>query len=187
MEVDNKDLNKLANVQHLNDAFLQLSFAIKLWNFYRENGVNKEKFDIALEITDQDNKVCLACDEFNTENDIIIASENNITVCFGAAAITLWEAIREHVNIIPGDIPNPIITEQDKLAALIYMIRCCFAHGFVRPKWEIKSPKYKIIYLIGNDKIDLTDLNGTYFSYPSIGGCETLWFLKSEAVRIFDL
>ena len=122
----------------LETGFLQLSFAIKLWNYLDMYPINKDQFDIALTIEDASNRLCLPHNEFHSCKDIKIASENNISICFGATAITLWEAINETLQYSNTN-PNPMKTKKEKLAGLSYMIRCCFAHGAALPRWEIKS------------------------------------------------
>jgi hypothetical protein len=169
---------------HIETAFLQLSFAIKLWNYLARNPIEKHKFDIDLIIQDRDNCVCLSGGEFHTYNDLILASENNISIAFGAAAITLWEAIREHGAISTKQL-NPKNSRNHSLAALSYMLRCCFAHGTAAPVWSIRDTKYKIMYSVGNKTIDLSTItDGQAFDYPSIGGYETLWLLRDEAKNI---
>lgn len=167
------------NCEHIDTAFLQLSFAIKLWHYLDEHPINKDEFDIALTIQDHHNRVCLAGDEFPAYQDIQLASENNITIAFGAAAITLWEAICEHSSI-KTEYLNPTNGKRDELAAFSYMLRCCFAHGVAAPIWSIKN-KYKVRYHIGNKIVDLSALDGKPFDYQSIQGYETLWLLKAES------
>jgi hypothetical protein len=166
---------------HIDTAFLQLSFAIKLWHFLDKHPIDKESFDIDLTIEDLSSRICLPHNEFNTYQDLQIAAENNISICFGAVAVTLWEAIREHSGLLSGKL-NPNNSRKDSLAALVYMLRCCFAHGTARPVWSITDSKYKTTYQIGNRTIDLSQITDQQaFDYSSIGGYETLWHLKIEA------
>jgi hypothetical protein len=169
------------HLDHIDTAFLQLSFAIKLWHFLDEHPIEKENFDIALTIEDVGSRVCLAHNEFKTYQELQVAAENNISICFGAVAITLWKAIREHTGWSSGRL-NPKNSRGENLAALSYMIRCCFAHGTARPVWSIYDSKYKTVYCVGNKTIDLSNIADKQpFDYPSIGGYETLWDLKAEA------
>lgn len=167
---------------YINSAFLQLSFAIKLWRFLDNHPIEKDQFDIDVTIEDSKNSVCLPQNEFNSYSDIILASENNISICFGIASITLWEAINEKGEYSTNRLPNPLKTENQKIAGLIYMIRCCFAHGTALPKWKINNKKYEIIYYIDSTSVDLRSVNKTEFYYESIGGYETLWRLRDIAI-----
>jgi hypothetical protein len=169
------------HLQHIDTSFLQLSFAIKLWHYTDQRRIDKESFDIDLTIQDDSNCLVLLNNEFKSYSDLIIASENNISICFGAAAITLWEAIKENT----GYVPNKLKPDEDKkqnIASLSYMLRCCFAHGTAAPIWTILANKYKTKYFVGNKIIDLSKIeNGQAFDYQSICGYETLWFIKDEA------
>ncbi len=166
---------------HIETSFLQLSFAIKLWNYLDVHPIDKDAFDIALTIQSPGNCVCLQHGEFHTYEDLQLAAENNISIAFGSAAVTLWEAIREHSALTARHL-NPTANQQENLAALSYMLRCCFAHGTAAPKWSILDPKYRVQYRVGNKIIDLSQIaDGQIFDYTSIGGYETLWFLKDES------
>ena len=166
---------------HIEKAYLQLSFAIKLYHFLDEHPIDKESFDTDLTIEDSESRICLSHNEFRTYQDIQLAAENNISICFGAAAITLWEAIREYSGLTSGKL-NPKNNVNENLAAFSYMLRCCFAHGTARPVWSIKNSKYKTSYRIGKKTIDLSKITDQEpFDYSSIGGYETLWQLKAEA------
>jgi len=166
---------------HIDTAFLQLSFAIKLWHFLDVHPIEKGNFDIDLTLEDPGSRVNLKHNEFDTYQDLQIAAENNISICFGSAAITLWEAIREHSGLSNHNL-NPNGSRRENLAALSYMIRCCFAHGTAQPTWSILNAKYRTTYRVGNKTIDLSPIAaGQIFDYASIGGYETLWHLKAEA------
>jgi len=169
------------HLEHIETAFHQLSFAIKLWNYTDLGNIKKDEFDINLTIQDNNNCVVLHENEFDTYNDLIIASENNISICFGAASLTLWEAIHEKMNCKPKQL-NPETDEEQNLASLSYMIRCCFAHGTAAPIWSIYDNKYRTKYKVGRKVIDLSAVsNGQAFDYSCIGGYETLWLLKNKA------
>lgn len=164
----------------LETAFLQLSFALKLWHYISEYTLPWDDFDIDLRIEQGDSIVCLLGDEFNDRDQIVLAAENNISICFGAASLTLWEAIREHKGFSPAKL-DPTNSDEERLATLSYMIRCCFAHGTVLPKWNIRKAKYRTTYQVGNRTIDLRSLNGKPFEYSSIGGFETIWLIRAAA------
>ena len=109
-------------------AFLQLSFAIKLWWFLVEHQIEKDDFDIALTIEDEGSRISLPLNEFPNYDAIRVASEHNISICFGVAENTLWEAMRERNGLEARDlVPNA--DRGSNIASLPYMIRCCFAHG----------------------------------------------------------
>ena len=174
-----EDLNR----EFLDTAFLQLSFAIKLWNFIEVYGIDKSRFDSALTIKESGERIQFPENEFNTDNDILTASVNNISICFGSAVITLWEAIKDRGRFSPSHLPNPLSTLEQKTAGLIYMIRCCFAHSAAVPRWHITSDKYKILYTLGAKSIDLRTVNNTKFEYETIRGYNTLIELRDFALN----
>ena len=146
------------------------------------HSIDKDAFDIALTVEDEGSRVCLPHNEFESYDAIRVASEHNISICFGVAANTLWEAMREKSNLESGQL-DPDADRASNIAALTYTVRCCFAHGPAAPVWRIQREKYKTQYRVGNKVIDLRGLaDGTPFDYASIGGYETLWFLKAEAL-----
>lgn len=67
---------------HIGTAFLQLSFAIKLWTFLKEHPIDKDKFDIDLTIQSPGNCVVLPGGEFHTYQDLQLASEHKHHHCF---------------------------------------------------------------------------------------------------------
>lgn len=165
------------------EAFLQLSFAIKMWHFLREHPIDKEKFDTDITVENNSSRVCLSQNEFESYDQIIIASENNMSICFGIAANTLWEAMKKKKDITPAKL-NPEIDKANNIISLTYMIRCCFAHGPAQPVWHIEKDKYRTQYKVGNVEIDLRNIvNGTSFDYATIGGYDTLWLLKNVALE----
>lgn len=171
------------NLEIINSAFLQLSFALKLWNFLDEHPIEKEDFDIPLTIREEGRQIALPHNEFPTYDAIRVASENNISICFGVVANTLWEAIREKYELSSHQL-DPEADRIQNLASLAYMIRCCFAHRPACPVWCIQNRKYKTTYQVGNKVIDLSNIeDGTPFKYDSIQGYETLWHLKAEILE----
>ena len=171
------------DTDYIDMAFLQLSFAIKLWHFLDNDPfpIKKDDFDISLTIDDPGSRVCLTHNEFETDDHLKVVAENNVSIAFGAVAITLWEEIRKHSRLSPKDL-DPQKNRAHNLAALSYMIRCCFAHGAAEPVWSIQSDKYKTEYQVGNKTIDLSQIaDKQAFDYASIDGFETLWHLMVDA------
>lgn len=167
----------------LDTAFLQLAYALKLWHYLLEHPLPREQFDIALTIQEDSGSLyVMSHDQFKTDDDVTLASGNNIAICFGATAITLWEAIREHSGL-ESQALQPVSSDEHRVAALAYAIRCCFAHGTTLPRWEL-TPKYQIEYRLGGRRIDLRSRNGTAFTYDDIGGIDCLKLIRSHATRL---
>ncbi len=171
------------NLEIIDSAFLQLSFALKLWHFLDVHPIEKEIFDGNLTIEDEGSRIALPHNEFPNYGAVKVASENNFSICFGAVANTLWEAISERYALSSRQL-DPEADRIQNLASLAYMIRCCFAHRPASPVWRIQNRKYKTTYRVGNKVIGLSNVeDGTPFEYSSIQGYETLWLLKAEALR----
>jgi hypothetical protein len=172
-------MNNQPHFEGLETAFLQLSFAIKLWHYFDHNRFDKELFDISLTVQNEVGRVCLLHNEFATFDHLLVATENNISICFGATAITLWEALKERNGYRTSKM-DPSHSAEEMLASLSYMLRCCFAHGTAAPRWQIRH-RYRCVYRVGNKSIDLRGVDGSPFEYPAIGGWETLWLLRADA------
>lgn len=167
--------------QALESAFLQLSFAMKVWHFVRGGGLQRESFDIALTALDDRGVPYVMLEgEFHTDHDLVLAAENNISICFGAAAITLWEAIREHSGLESRNL-NPTASDRERTAGLAYAIRCCFAHGTAAPRWDLR-PKYRLRYDLSGLVVDLTSKHEYPFDYSDLGGPDGLRQLRRLAV-----
>lgn len=115
---------------------------------------------------------------FDTDDDLILAVQNNLSITFGAAAITLDRSRYEAGH----DLPSPIESESDQCISFVYQLRCAFAHDIAEPKWKIKN-RYKRKYRFGGMEFDLGDLDGQVFDYSQIGGPEYLGYVKDFAVE----
>lgn len=160
-------------MNYLDTAFAQLGLAIKLMHAAEEGRVKREDVDFPLTISEGSSILVLADQVVHTDADFINALQNNVSVAFGAAAITL-NRCREEMGI---PLPNPINTDPEQWTALIYQIRNAFAHDIAEPKWEI-NPRYARHYQVGPVSANLSSLHGKHFSYYQLGGPEALFFLK---------
>lgn len=143
----------------------------------------KESFDIALTAVDAAGVPYVMLErEFQSNDDVILASENNISICFAAAAITLWEAIREHSGV-ESRVLSPLASERDKIAGLAFAVRCCFAHGTAAPRWYL-APKYRQRYELPGLCVDLTAAADQPFDYSYMGGPGGLRVLRRLAVSV---
>lgn len=148
-------------MKFLGTAFQQLEFAWKLYNYALEGKLNREELDIPITFKEGRSIYVLQDQIFDSDDDLIIAIQNNLTMAFGAAAITLNRTREEHG--IP--LPNPIITEQDQCISLIYQIRNAFAHDIAEPRWNITNARYARVYEFDNLQIDLTHVGNKAFEY----------------------
>lgn len=159
-------------MKYLPTAFGQLAFAWKLYNYGLEGKIDPEELDA--DVTWQDGKFLFVVPKaLGSPDDLIIALENNLTIAFGAAAITL-NRVREEIGL---RLPDPIKTEDDQCIALIYQIRNAFAHDIAEPKWHVKN-KYRREYIFGDMVFDLSQLDGQVFSYGHLGGPDRFFHIK---------
>lgn len=165
-------------MKYLDTAFAQLSFAWKLYHYALDGRISLDDLDQPLVIESEDRRFVLATlpDKiFHGANDMVHAFTNNVTIAYGAAAITL-NRCREEQKI---DLADPIVTAQDQWAAVIYQVRNAFAHDIAEPRWNIIRPRYARLYDLGDFQIDLTNLRTKPFEYADLGGPDVLYWLKS--------
>lgn len=159
-------------MKYLPTAFGQLSFAWKLYNYGLNGEIDPEKLDE--DVSWQDGDILFVVPKaLETEDDLLIALQNNLTIAFGAAAITL-NRVREEINL---SLPNPIVTEEDQCIALIYQIRNAFAHDIAEPVWRVNE-RYRRKYEFAGLSFDLTSIDGEPFRYEHIGGPERFYLIK---------
>jgi len=161
------------SMNYLDSAFAQLELAIKLMHAAEQGRIRREEIDLPLTIAEGNSVLVLADQTLHTDADFIIAMQNNVSVAFGAAAITLNRCREEGGR----SLSNPISTEVEQWIALVYQIRNAFAHDIAEPKWEINA-RYRRPYIVGPVKADLSNLHGQHFDYYQLGGPEALFFLK---------
>lgn len=160
-------------MKFLPTAFGQLAFAWKLYNYGLDGKIDVEQLD--REVTFQeDTMVFVVPKALESDGDLIIALENNLTIAFGAAAITL-NRVREEARI---NLPDPIATEGDACVALIYQIRKAFAHDIAEPRWKISRDRFKRSYSFGGLTVDLSQADGMPFEYTDRGGPDAMFFIK---------
>ncbi|MGF6721293.1 hypothetical protein P3T43_000634 [Paraburkholderia sp. GAS41] len=182
----------------LDPAFTQLAFAAKLLEYVEQGKLNLDELDQPLTI--EGPGIWVLPDRiFNSVGELHRACENQLSVAFGAAAITLNRCREEYEERtgVPLLARNgaPPESEDEHFAELAYQIRNAFAHDISEPRWEIRNPARRRQYLVdritdhaGNVirasiTVDLTNLNGQRFDYAHIGGIETLHHLREFGRR----
>lgn len=85
-------MQPIETIQH---AFLQLTFAIKLLNYVEVGKVSKSDFDTDTLILLKKRNISFPSGTFQSDNDIILAAENNFTITFGFSAIALNQALSD--------------------------------------------------------------------------------------------
>jgi hypothetical protein len=96
-------------VNYVDSAFKQLSFAWKLYNYALDGKIDLDELDQPITFQDGPMHLVLPDKVFSDHGEMIVALENNLSVAFGAAAITL-NRCREEAGL---NLANAITTEQD--------------------------------------------------------------------------
>jgi hypothetical protein len=162
-------------MRYLETAFVQLGFAIKLMQAAEDGLLDLASIDRPLTIADGPSVLVLPDRVLDSYDDLVLACQNNVTIAYGAAAITLNRCREEGGRMLP----TTIVDECDQWIALVYQIRNAFAHDIAEPRWEITKERYARQYEVGYVKADLQHLNGVPFDYLHVGGPEGLFRLKS--------
>jgi len=161
-------------MKYIDTAFKQLAFAWKLYNYALEGRINLDELDRPLTFKEGRSILVLPDKVLNSPDDLILALENNLTIVFGAAAITL-NRCREEADI---RLPDPIVTEIDQFTIVAYQIRNAFAHDIAEPKWNITNSRFVRAYEFGGIRVDLSAVGTKPFEYSDIGGVEVLFWMK---------
>lgn len=165
-------------MKHVETAFTQLQFAIKVMHAAECGSITLHNIDVPITIADGESVIVLPDHMFTTTDDLINACQNAVSMAFGAAAIAL-NRYREEKGV---RLPDLISSEIDHWVALVYQIRNAFAHDIARPKWRIRG-RFAREYRIGQVRVDLTDLHGAPFDYFQIGGPDKLFALKEYGLE----
>jgi hypothetical protein len=168
-------------VRYLPTAFANVEFAWKLLAYGEDGGIELEKLDTDIVFQDDDGRPFFVPPAriFSDENDLIIALQNNLTIAFGAAAITLNRSIEEAGHRVPR---GEFGSEKEQCIALIYQVRNAFAHDISEPKWEMRNPVFLREYTVEGKTFDLRELNGKPFCYEDFS-VEALFRLKDYATQ----
>ena len=161
-------------MKYIETAFGQLEFAIKLMQAAEDGLLSAENVDRPLSVDEGSGMLVLRDRVFDSPNDLILACQNNVTIAFGAAAITL-NRCREEADV---RLPDPIDSDRDQWIALVYQLRNAFAHDIAEPRW-VCQPRYRREYRVGVVNADLRDVEGSPFEYSQIGGANSLFLLKA--------
>jgi hypothetical protein len=122
---------------------------------------------------------------FKTYDDLVFAAENTFNITLGATSIIMDESLSSCGIKHSYDDKSP----SGQVRALIYMVRCAFAHNMVQPTWNV-HPKYrKTIEFRALDediRVDLMDLNEKPFQMDQIGGHDIYWELKNQVLEMLS-
>ena len=169
----------------IEQAFLQLAFAVKLVTYAELGKFSRPEFDTDVLIKLERRNLPLRGGTFHSDDDIVLAAQNNFVLTLGFTVIVLDRALSEagYASNLDGASPNR------DLRALIYMVRCAFAHDMMNPRWEARGPFARELHVTlpsGVLLIDARALNEQPFDISHVGGYEGYWEIKEEIARMIS-
>jgi hypothetical protein len=165
---------QIFTMQYIDTAIAHVEFAIKLMQGAEDGSVTVESLDKPLSIEMGHGMWVLPDRVLTSQDELINACQNFVTMAYGAAAITL-NRCREEMGVA---VPQTITTECDQWVALVYQIRNAFAHDIAEPRWHFTNPMYDREYRVRTVVADLRGRSGQVFDYAHIGGEDGIVLLK---------
>jgi hypothetical protein len=163
------------------EAFLQLEFAIKLMCYCEFDHLDRAAFDTDVVLRLETKNVRFPTGNFATYESVIVASHRQVSISFGVSAIALdaaYEATGVGKNL---KMRSPV----DDLRILVFMVRNAFAHNMAFPCWKVRGEDYARPFSLPLDgssaTVDLSTRDGEIFDYSHIGGFDQ-WFKIKKAV-----
>ena len=158
------------NIDLVDTAFLQLSFALKLWNFLDVHPIDKDAFDIALTVEDGGARISLPHNEFASYDAVRVASEHNVLICFGVAANTLWEAMREKGDLRTGNLLAwrlARVSNSSWMSSVVFIVSCCpYCLIWERHLGEHAEYPVRLVGLVAQVEMQLGDLLALHLGDP---------------------
>ncbi len=164
-------------------AFRQLEFTIKLLSFCELGNIKPSDFDTDHIVLLGNERLNFPRGKFNDLESIEKAAGTSVLIAFSATALVLDEAFQA-----AGMKPNlDVVGNDGQLRALIYMVRCAYAHGIGTPRWEVRE-KYRrtlSVYLGSTTiSIDLRTLHGQDFVIDQLGGYANWYRIRDAALGL---
>jgi hypothetical protein len=169
-------------LEKIDQAFLQLSFSIKIMAYIELGRVSKDDLDQEMHVRLPRKDLILKKDMFNTPDDIILAAQNAYVITLGFSAIAL-DTILDESGFTRAAAPDNVRDLRD----LIYMVRCAFAHDMMHPQWVARGPFARTlrVYLPHwTIVVDAAALNGKVFDLDQIGGAGAYFEMKDRIKRL---
>ncbi|WP_110692454.1 hypothetical protein [Salinicola halophyticus] len=166
-------------MNYIDTAFGQLAFAWKLYNYGLEGKIDLSDLDKPITFQEERMVFVLPDKVLDSDDDLILALQNNLGIAFGAAAITL-NRCREETGLT---LENPIQSEIGQFSGLAYQIRNAFAHDISEPRWNITQQRFARVYEFGGIRVDLSNVSTKHFEYEDIGGPDVLFHMRDFGAR----
>lgn len=173
----------MSPAESVDQAFLQLEFAIKLLVHIELGKINACDFDTDVLIKLKQVNLPFTSGTFVSGDEIILAAQNNYMLTLGFTTIVLDRALEDAGFERDDSSPAPYRDLRD----LVYMIRCAFAHDMMRPRWEARgrfARQFCVHLPSGPLLVDTLALHGQRFDDSQLGGIEGYLQIKAEAQRL---
>jgi hypothetical protein len=162
-------------------AFRQLEFTIKLLSFCDLGRINPTEFDTDHIVDLSNERLHFPTGHFSDLCSLQRAAGTSVLIAMSASALVLDDAFNTF-----GMRPNPDASDNSgQLRALVYMVRCAYAHGIAAPLWEVRG-KYLRAFTINVAgfplTLDLCKLHAQPFEITQIGGYANWYRIRNEAL-----
>ena len=166
-------------LEDIDIAFLQLEFSLKLLTFCELGKIDPVEFDTDLTVRLENGNLSYPFEHFSQPENIVRAAAVSVSLAAGATAFVLdktWE--------VAGVARNPKSEDPSaQLRAVVYMVRCAYAHGIAEPRWEVRGDYRRTFeFRLPEEPVELNlrELDGRGFDFDDLGGYRT-WFAIRDA------
>src|ERR1017187_753845 len=174
---------RITPVVRINQAFLQLEFAVKLMCYVELEKLDKRTFDTDTLVLLEDGNLNFHDNSFNTYDDLILAAQNNYQIALGFSAIALESGLQDAgLNNNPKD-----MSPEGQLRTLVYMIRNAFAHDMMMPRWRVDERYRRLLDIQLSTRllqVSLSELDGRPFDAKAIGSMSGYFEIKDAVLRL---
>lgn len=168
--------------EKIENAFAALILAARFHAACIEGRISADNFPGSTHIHTGGEGLVIA-PEVYTKDKLVDQSFNIFLLAVGSTSIILDEALDQAFGSKdPADTSN-----RGSLRAIVYMIRCAFAHGPFTPRWDIRGRYLKRFSVETDDNfvvtLDCPKLNGDGVKPEHFGGFESYIKLYQYAAR----
>jgi hypothetical protein len=169
----------LEDVEH---AFWQVEFSTKLLSLCELGRISPSDFDTDHIVRLDEGTLHFPSGHFTNPENITIAASIAVSLAFGASALALNTVL--DLAGIQSDPKSRASIE--RIRALVYMIRCAYAHGIADPRWEARG-EYACMLVVEHEglslRVDLGALHGQRFDFAQIGGHLNWYRIKHTVIH----
>ncbi len=174
-----KSLTPYINAKAVYDSWI---FSLYIQAGVKNGIISSSEFNRELTIKVEGKKIALIQPPTNDTVDIDGIADNLEKITLGTCLIAFDEALDQVFDKKPE---TYVDSDIDSLRAIIYMMRCAFAHSPTTPKWCIKKRNRRIFNIKEIQFVmDFRQLDGKELTYENHGGLQTLWKLMEYCLTM---